>query len=318
MSRGTAHILPSLGDLVVEELTTEKLRKWLSAMANSPAQTRPKKGKVQFRPEPESEEAIRKRRNTANRVLTMLKAVLNHAYDAGHVAHRDAWGRKLEPFEAVEAARVRYLTVAEAQRLVNACEPEFRKLVRAALETGARYSELGRCEVADFNPDAGTLAIRKSKTSKARHIILTEEGAAFFKSQCAGRAGAERIFTHTYNPPYRKKGEPAAPVKSVPWEAAEQGRRMNEAVARAKISPPISFHGLRHTWASLAVMGGVPLLVVAKNMGHTDTRMVERHYGHLAPSYIVDAIRAGAPKFGIKPETTNVKPLPLKRGTGVQ
>jgi hypothetical protein len=36
---------------------------------------------------------------------------------------------------------------------------------------------------------------------------------------------------------------------------------------------------------------------VAKNLGHADTRMVEKHYGHLAPSYIVDAIRAGAPRF---------------------
>jgi hypothetical protein len=30
--------------------------------------------------------------------------------------------------------------------------------------------------------------------------------------------------------------------------------------------------------------------------------MVERHYGHLAPSYIADAIRAGAPRFGFKPD----------------
>jgi hypothetical protein len=53
-------------------------------------------------------------------------------------------------------------------------------------------------------------------------------------------------------------------------------------------------------------MSGVPLLVVAKNLGHADTRMVERHYGHLAPSYIADAIRAGAPKFGFTPDPTVV------------
>jgi len=35
----------------------------------------------------------------------------------------------------------------------------------------------------------------------------------------------------------------------------------------------------------------VPLLMVAKNLGHANTRIVEKHYGHLAPSYIVDAIR---------------------------
>ncbi len=49
-------------------------------------------------------------------------------------------------------ARIRYLTVAEAQRLINASDPEFRPLVRAALETGCRYSELTRLEVQDFNP----------------------------------------------------------------------------------------------------------------------------------------------------------------------
>jgi hypothetical protein len=37
-------------------------------------------------------------------------------------------------------------------------------------------------------------------------------------------------------------------------------------------------------------------------LGHADTRTVERHYGHLAPSYISDAIRAAAPTFGIKPD----------------
>ena len=57
---------------------------------------------------------------------------------------------------------------------------------------------------------------------------------------------------------------------------------------------------LRHTWASLAVMNGTPLLVVAKNLGHADTRMVERHYGHCAPSFIADAIRTGAPRYRVK------------------
>jgi len=75
---------------------------------------------------------------------------------------------------------------------------------------------------------------------------------------------------------------------------------MAEVCARAKIKPAISFHILRHTWASHAVMNGVPLLVVAKNLGHADTRMVEKHYGHLAPSFIADAIRAGAPRYRVK------------------
>ena len=89
------------------------------------------------------------------------------------------------------------------------------------------------------------------------------------------------------------------------WRKSHQNSPMIEATKRAHIAPPISFHGLRHTWASLAVMNGVPLLVVAKNLGHADTRMVEKHYGHLAPSYVREAIRAGAPQFGAV-EQTNV------------
>jgi len=120
-------------------------------------------------------------------------------------------------------------------------------------------------EVVDFNPDSGSVSIRRSKAGKSRHIILTEEGAAFFKTHIAGRAGSELMFSH-----HADKSR---------WKTAEQSRPMREANERAKLTPPINFHGLRHTWASHAVMNGVPLLVVAKNLGHKDTRMVERHYG---------------------------------------
>jgi hypothetical protein len=54
-------------------------------------------------------------------------------------------------------------------------------------------------------------------------------------------------------------------------------------------------------------MNGTPLLLVAKKLGHVDIRMLEKPYGHLAPSYVAEAIRAGAPKFGFTP--TSVVPL---------
>ncbi len=46
-------------------------------------------------------------------------------------------------------------------------------------------------------------------------------------------------------------------------------------------------------------MAGVPLQVVAQNLGHADTRMVEKHYGHLTSSYVADTIRTAAPEMGI-------------------
>jgi len=46
------------------------------------------------------------------------------------------------------------------------------------------------------------------------------------------------------------------------------------------------------------IMAGAPLLVVAQNLGHADTHMVEKHYGHLTQSYVADIIRRTAPSFG--------------------
>jgi integrase len=89
-----------------------------------------------------------------------------------------------------------------------------------------------------------------------------------------------------------------------PWKKSEQARPMRGACAHARISPPIGFHGLRHTWASLAVMAGMPLMVVARNLGHVDTRMVEKHYGHLADDFVTKAIRESAPKYGIELDKT--------------
>ena len=90
------------------------------------------------------------------------------------------------------------------------------------------------------------------------------------------------------------------------WQKSQPDRLIKEASRAGRIDPPISFHVLRHTSASQAVMNGVSLMVVAKNLGHSDTRMVEKHYGHLAPSYIVEAIQTGAPRFGPMPEYNEV------------
>jgi integrase len=97
----------------------------------------------------------------------------------------------LAPREAIpgaETARVRYLSEAECVRLVNACELAFRNLVRGALLTGCRYSELTAMHAADFTADAGVVTVRKSKMGKPRHVVLTDQGSAcFFSSISVGR-----------------------------------------------------------------------------------------------------------------------------------
>jgi hypothetical protein len=49
-------------------------------------------------------------------------------------------------------------------------------------------------------------------------------------------------------------------------------------------------------------MNETPVMVIAQKLGHSDTRMVEKHYGHLGASFIAETIRPGAPRFGFKPD----------------
>jgi integrase len=281
-----ASILPELGNKSCAKLTADDIRHWMERAAKERARLRTKKGEQQrYRQvEPEQrEDETRRRRATANRKLVILKAALNMAWRAHKIASDGAW-RPVEPYPETDVARLRYLTVAECARLLNAADSDLRRMLQAALLTGCRYTELANLVAADFNPDSGTLYIRISKSGKGRHVVLSQEGIEFFRALSAGRASQDRLLLKDTG------GR---------WLKSHQHRPMQEACARARMEPPASFHTMRHTWASLTIMGGAPLLVVAKNLGHTDTRMVEKHYGHLAPSYVADAIRAAAPRFGI-------------------
>lgn len=213
---------------------------------------------------------------------------MNHAFQNGHFGSDDEW-RQIKPYRGVDAARVRYLSDCEAILLVNACRSDFRVLVTAALLTGCRYSELTRLRVGDYNPDVGTLHIVTSKNANPRHVVLTDEGRRLFDLIVAGRSAAQIILA-------RDDGRA--------WGRSEQHRRMADACSAANVTA-CTFHALRHTYASRLVMKGVPLAVVAAQLGHKDTRMVEKHYGHLAPSYVADTIRAAFGELGI-PERSNV------------
>lgn len=287
-----AHILPSLGNILAAKLTTKRIRDWHHGLAAEAARLRSKRhGPINYRAAPQDREGKRKRQATANRILIVLRAALNHAYREGRVPHDDAW-RRIKPFRDVSAPVMRYLSEAECKRLVNASASNFRPLVRAALLTGCRYGELTALVASDFNSDSGTLAIRASKSGKSRHVTLTEEGQRFFAELTAGKARGDLIFSRD----------------GAAWGRSYQQRPLVEACKRAKISPHVSFHVLRHTHGSLLAMRGVPMSVIARQLGHADTRMTERHYAHLAPSYVTDTIRANFPALGIVPPS-KVTPL---------
>jgi integrase len=163
--------------------------------------------------------------------------------------------------------------------------------------TGCRYGELTALAVEDFNPDAGTINIRTSKGGKPRHVVLADEGRRFFTRARLDRTPNSRLFTK---------------ANGRPWSASDQQRPLAAACDNARIAT-ITFHGLRHTYASRLAMKGVPLPVIAAQLGHSDTRMVEKHYGHLAPNYVADTVRAAFDSMGILNVDNVIELAPAER-----
>jgi hypothetical protein len=86
-----AHIRPAFGSIDVEKLTRRKIESWLESLADAPPRLRARRGQVRrYRERDASVERIRRRRESANRVLTVLKAAINLAYQHGRTRSKAA------------------------------------------------------------------------------------------------------------------------------------------------------------------------------------------------------------------------------------
>lgn len=284
------HILPAFGDRPIASLKSAELRAWLDKLATKPARLRTSKlaTKANVRAAPKSGDEKRARKASANRIYSVLRAILNRSFQNGAIADDSAW-RKVKPFAKVDEARIRFLTDAESVRLVNACPADLRALVRAALLTGARWGELAALRVADVTTsgDRPTMYVAQSKSGKPRHIPLNAEGRELFAAQTLGKLGDALVFV-------RADGDP--------WGHNHHMRALKAACTVAKIRPAVRFHELRHTYASHLAQAGIDLLTIAKLLGHADTRITARHYAHLADKTLAAAVTS-LPSFAPDPQS---------------
>ena len=292
-----------LGSSEVARLTAVQIKTWYRGIAQNGRLVRRKSGDqkqtaVRAELNLANRDAKRRRLATANRELTVLKAVLNFAFKNQEeigitIPSRKAW-ESVASARGVDAPKVRHLTDKESVRLLNTCQPDFRDLVAAALLTGCRYGELCRLCVRDFDPRVATIHVELSKSGKPRTVALTDEGVAHFRRLARGKNGDDLLLLQT---------------DGSPWVPSLQIRRMMDACQRAKISPAVSFHILRHTYGSRLAMKGAPMAVIAAQLGHADTRMTERHYAHLAPSYVANVVRELLGSIGVPQPTDNLVPI---------
>jgi integrase len=272
-------ILPALGNIELKKLTKAILMDWLQALGRKPTvRSLSPKSKVPF--DIDDPEVRRKRQDTANRVLRSLKALLNHARDKGHIDTDAAWVTVAE-FPKVAKQRTEYLTVDQGARFIEVCPEDFRKLVQAALFTGCRYNELCTMPVSAYDANTQTLWVMQGKTRLPKVSYLAVDEAAFFEGLTKGKQLGDLMFL-------RSDGQP--------WRKDHQKPRMKAARKAAKIEQHITFHNLRHTFASLLAMNGTQPELIQQQMGHSNPRMTQR-YTHFSPSYAASTIRANKPSF---------------------
>jgi integrase len=273
-------IKPKLADRPVSALTRKELIYWRNGLiAQKP---RNRAGEIVEIRLPEAE-AKRRRKATAQRKWTLLRAVLNHAFRGGEVASDAAW-RSIEPLKGIDPPPPsRVLTVKECRLVTAKLDSEFRPVAQATYLTGAAFKELRETTVADYMPESGHLRVFNTKR-RSRLVPLTSEGRQLFDSLTAGKPADALIFTS---------------ADGAPWRKNAQARRMREASKAAKIDPPVTLTDLRDAYGSLLLNAGVSLEVVSKAMGHASTATTAKHYAHLLQQTVDTAIREGLPSLGI-------------------
>lgn len=268
--RADLHILPALGRYRVDRLTSTQIRAWQAGLVK--------------RNDPTDPDARRRSQDTANRIIAILKAALNAAWedDANHIPSDAAW-RKVKPYKGVEASRSDHFDASQVRLLIAKAAQEdqaFANLLEAGFLTGARYGELAALDVADFDAKGSLISIQRGKTG-ARVVTLTQEAVRFFERIAKGRPGTAPLLP-------RGDGER--------WGKSEQHRRFKRAAAAAELPPSASFYALRHSYISQAIWARMPLSLVAENCG-TSLTMIQRNYAKVLASLRQSSIERTAPKL---------------------
>jgi site-specific recombinase XerD len=220
-------------------------------------------------------------KKTPQTVLHYLK-FLRHVF-------RWAMGRGLiekTPFSTVKlptmrAGKTRFLSIEEEARLCQAVGQPYDRWIRLAILTGMRKSEQFGLRWADIDLDRGLITLPTTKSGCVQYIHLTEEAKAILRGLIAGNTSvwvfpSQNADTHLDHHNF-------------------YARVYQPALVTAKL-PGVTWHCLRHTFASRLAMNGQAPSTIAALLRHSGTDLVSR-YAHLSPTHLQGALE-GVSGFG--------------------
>jgi len=205
--------------------------------------------------------------STRCRVIGLLKQVFNWGIEQGLINSNPL--RSLKKPKAQRRERI--LTAAELRKIFEAIsDGPFRSFLTAMMETGARPGEIRILTAAQIDLQNGICVLLKHKTSektnRPRVIYLTPT----MTNLCGNLV--ERWPT---GPIFRNQ-------RGRPWTVNAVRIRFRRLRRKFPELNDVVAYTFRHTYATNALVNGVPIATVAELLGHTSTAMIEAHYGHLA------------------------------------
>jgi integrase len=187
------------------------------------------------------------------------------------------WGyiSKLPQFNLLpeDKKRVRFLSKADAAKLLLQLPPHLEVMVRFSLATGLRKSNVTNLTWSQIDLENNLAWIHadqtKSKKGKGKTIRVP-----------LNKTGREVLYAQKGKHPthiFHYNGEP---IKN-PYT-----RAFKNALKRAEITE-FTWHDLRHTWASWHIQNGTPIEGLKQLGAWSSLDMVER-YAHLAPQHLAN------------------------------
>lgn len=179
--------------------------------------------------------------------------------------------------------RLRFLSHQEAEILLNALKGkniQLHDMALLSLHCGLRAGEIFNLTWGDVDFNRDTLTLRDTKSGRTRVAYITAQVKAMLQGRPQGNPN-DFVFTN-------RKGLKVTHLSTL-FSLAVKPMGFNKGISDPR--QKLSFHGLRHTYASWLVESGVSIYVVREMLGHASTAMSER-YSHVGQNSMRDAVKS--------------------------
>lgn len=251
------HVLPTLGSRPVQSITPDDLVAWHRACRSS--------GAAQW---------------TIRSWWVALRGVLAHAARHGLIAASpaDKLTRRERPKRG--ESRKRYLSRDDMQALVGGTPGRYRTAVATAMFSGLRLGELLGLTWGDVDFDREQLRVRAQMTRGGHRCRLKTLAAS--REVILVPALARMLREHRVSSPWSRDQDLVfATVKGTTIGDRNLALRGLERGCDAAELADVTFHTLRHTFASLLVAQGHDVVFVSRQLGHADAATTLSVYSHL-------------------------------------